>query len=299
MQTEVNFDLYKGKVIGRFVENKETGYHAYFLTDKEKGYENKRVKGCTTIIGIKDKSAALVSWATELAREFLVNKLADGENISIEDIMVACELHKQKKKEAADIGSEIHDWCEHYIKHQLGIDGYDKLPLIPGKKEVKRGINAFLQWEDEHNVKFVSSERVVYSREHEFIGKMDVEGIVDKKLGLIDLKSSSGLYNSVKLQTAGYAKADMEEDKKKKYKTRWAIRLTKESEEEYYARMKKKKYLKEIPDYQIFEAMEFPEKPDDNMDLDYQAFLAAKTLYEWDDRTDFYKVNQRQAKNGL
>ncbi|MFA5080279.1 MAG: hypothetical protein WC472_01500 [Candidatus Paceibacterota bacterium] len=292
---ELPFTLYDGKVVGVFKENKETGYHAYFLTDQERGIINKRAKGTTTIIGIKDKSPQLVSWATGLAEDYLMDILLKGEQIAADDILTACNLHSVKKQEAADIGTEIHEWAEQYIKWSLGIKGFNK-PSIPKKKEVKLGVRSFLKWVNDHNVKFISSERVVYSRKYGFIGTMDIEAIIDGKLALTDLKSSSGLYNTVRMQTSAYAKADMENDPSKKYETRWAIRLTKETESEYYERMNKKKMKSkdpetyEIPEYVIFEAKEFPDK----MEEDYQAFLNAKGLYDWDDETDFYKIAQKE-----
>ena len=86
MQTIIPFTLYGGAVVGQFKENKETGYHAYFVTDKEKGLVNIRPTGVTTILGIKDKSRPLLSWAAGLARNYLEERLSRGEAISMEDV---------------------------------------------------------------------------------------------------------------------------------------------------------------------------------------------------------------------
>lgn len=240
-------------------------------------------KGVTTILGIKDKSAALVSWATELGRDYLLEKFEAGEPITALEIFEASKLHTVRKEEAADIGTKIHDWCEGYIKSKLGLPGYEILPALPEEKAVQLGVSAFLDWEHEHKVKFVSSERMIYSRMHKYVGTMDIEAIIDGKLALVDLKSSNGLYNSVRMQTAAYAMADMEEFPEKKYQTRWAIRLAKETEGDYHARMLRKGKTG-YPDYQVFEAKEFPV----DLDRDCAAFLAAKALFDWDKETDFY-----------
>lgn len=282
--TEEQFVLYGGKVSGVFKENKETGYHAYFITDEEKGLINKRPAGTTTIIGIKDKSVPLVIWATELARDYLLEMFQKGE-MSEEFIKYSATIHREKLKTAGDIGSEIHDWCEKYIRHNLG--QIEEEPKIPAKREIKLGAISFLNWVKEHNVKFISTEKIVYSRKYNFIGKMDIEAIVDGEYSLVDLKSSNGLYNSVKMQTSAYAKADEEEDKPK-YQRRWAIRLSKETEKEYLARMEKKGKT-DFPAYQVFEAMRFEENEEDNIEKDFEAFLSCKTLYDWDNKTDFYK----------
>jgi hypothetical protein len=112
---------------------------------------------------------------------------------------------------------------------------------------------------------------------------MDIEAIIDGKRSLTDLKTGNGLYNSVMAQTAAYLKGD-EEESDKPYNTRWAIRLSKETKEEYDARMHKKG-LKDWPDYQVFEAMEFA----DDVDADFQWFLDHKGVYDRDKKTDFYQ----------
>jgi hypothetical protein len=254
-----------------------------------------RKTGVTTYLGIKDKSIGLVSWATETAADYLVDKLEKGEKITVADIYTAQDLHAQKKQEAADIGTVIHDWCEKYIKHKLKIKGFES-PEIPEDESAIIGVNAFLDWEKEHKVKFVSSERVIYSRKYDYIGKMDIEAYVDGDLCLVDLKSSNGLYNTVRAQTAAYLKAD-EEESDREYVGRWAIRLSKETEKEYIAKCNKKnkkriimgKGPQEIKPYQIFEAKYF-DADKGEIESDFEAFLHMMKLHRWDAKTDFWKV---------
>jgi len=287
-QITIPFTLYGGKVFGEFKENKETGYHAYFVNDKERGIKNARPAGVTIIEGIKDKSRPLQAWATGLARDFLEDKLLRGEYLSVADIYEACNLYNIRKKEAANIGDLIHNWCEQYINYRLGLPDCAK-PEIPKDKAIQLGVIAFLDWEEQRKVKFLSSEKIVYSREHGYIGKMDIEAVIDGKHALTDLKTGNGLYNGVRLQTSAYWWADVEESGKP-YDTRWAIRLSKETKEDYDARMHKKG-LKDWPDYQVFEAMEFA----DGVEEDFAAFLAAKKLYEWDKKTDFYQFKKTKS----
>ena len=294
MMIEQKANLYNGEVEVLFKENKDTGYHAYFITDTSLGIKAKRGKGVTTIIGIKDKSIPLTSWATETMRDYLIdNFLKEEKPITYDDLILATTEYKKVKDRAADIGSEIHDWIEKYIRYILKEDGYDE-PKIPNKKEIKIGISAFLDWVNENHVEFISTERVIYSREHQFMGKMDIEAKVNGLYALVDIKTGNGIYNSVKMQTAAYVKADLEEcqysKKKKKYETRWALRLAKETESEYIERMKRKG--KDVyPEYKVFEAREFPETEGDNIETDFKAFLACKDLLEWDQKTDFYKID--------
>lgn len=260
----IEFQLYKGKVNVRFFPDS----HIYMVNGKRK-------TGVTTFLGIKDKSRPLVIWATELYRDFLFEKLEEGE-ITAKHIEEGCTLHAVRKQEAATIGDIAHQWIEDYIK---GVN-----PGMPDEQKVLIAVNAFLDWEKEHDVKFISSERVVYSKKHDYIGKMDIEAIVDGKRCLVDIKTSNGLYNPVRMQTAAYQKAD-EENGTKPYKGRWAIRIAKETEDEYNAKMEKKGKT-DFPPYVAFEAKFFDQE---SLNDDFSAFLSCKNLFDWDNRTDFYK----------
>lgn len=247
----------------------------------------KRKSGVTTFIGVKDKSAGLVSWATDLCRDYLCEILDAGKKITEEDIAVAYCLHAQRKTEAANIGTEVHNWVEAHIKGEN--------PEMPKSKEAQIGVNAFLDWESENKVKYISTERVVYSKKHDFIGKMDIEAMVNGKRCLIDIKTSNDLRNDYLMQTAAYVRAD-EEESGKSYHGRWLLRVSKEDEKTYYKRLELKNKNKErfgktaypIPEYQVFEPL-FLDKEPDAMDHDFRAFIAAKDLYQWDQKTDFFK----------
>ena len=268
------FDLYKGKCKVRFYPNS----HRYTVNGKPTG------GSVTSIISVFDKSGALVNWATELYREFLLG-IGVG-NITEEHIYEGCELHAVKKKEAADFGSKIHEFIEKYLKNEN--------PEMPEDKEVQIGVNAFLDWIKDNKVVFKSSERAVYSRKYDFIGKMDAEAKVNGKLCLLDFKSSNGLYNTMNMQTAAYVMADQEESDRK-YHGRWLIRLAKETEKEYNARMEKKNLIRQrkgkepidFPPYQVFET-KFLDDTAGNLERDYEAFLACKKLKDFDNATGFY-----------
>lgn len=278
--------LYKGKVEVKFLgpTPEKPSRHVYMV-------DGERKTGVTTFLGIVDKSRALVGWAVDLFRDFLLD--APGE-ITENMIFTGSMLHEVRKQEAADIGTVIHGWCEQYIKHKLGKKGIE-MPEMPEDKAVQVGVMSFLDWEKQHKVKFISSERTVYSRKHDFIGTMDIEAKIDGRLCLVDLKSSNGLYNTVRLQTAAYVMADQEESGRK-YDGRWAIRLAKETEKEYDARMEKKNSNRvragkkpiDYPAYQVFEAKDLDEGYK-FMKRDKEAFIACQALFKWNEETDFYK----------
>ena len=267
MAETIELKLYKGKVAIKFYP--ET--HAYYV-------DGKRKTGGTTYLGILDKSRPLIYWAVGLFKDFLLENLPNG--ITEEHIEEGSKLHAQFKEQAATIGDKAHGWIEQYIAHKL--KQTKEKPEIPDDPKVLNAINGFLSWEKEHKVKFVSSERVVYSKKYDYIGKMDIEAEIDGQLCLVDIKTSNGLYNSVALQTAAYLKAD-EEETGKSYTGRWAIRLAKETEEEYQEKMEKKG--KDTEGYVAFEA-KYLDSQMMNVERDFKAFLSAKSLFEWNKETE-------------
>ena len=278
-------ELYGGKVLVKYFPVS----HIYKVSeDGGKTWESK--PGVTTIGGIKDKSMALVSWATELARFHLLDLLAAGKKISDEDVYEACSLHTVKKEEAADLGTRIHAMVEEYVLWKMG---KGPAPLMSDDPNVQIGFDAWIDFvESRHKVKFVDSEKLVYSRNHGFVGRTDILAEIDGSFDLLDLKSSNGLYNGVRMQTAAYMEAYMEEtlslpkSKGRAIERRWAIRVAKESEADYKVRMEKKGKSVFEP-YQVFEAMNLDEDRD-HFEDDFGAFLNAKGLYQWDKATDFY-----------
>lgn len=285
--------LYKDKVIVRFYPKS----HQYWVSIN--GSPFKRKTGSTTAISIKDKSTALMNWQQTMTLDFLLGlidkKIPINEDLAIEAVI----QNDIKKEEAVDIGIAMHDWLDLYAQYKM--KKLKEFPPMPEIKEAITGINAFLEWEGEHKVKYISSERMVYSLKHDYMGTLDLEASVDGLHCLVDYKSSNGLYNSVRMQTASYIEADEEERKVKVYKGRWALRFSKYTEAEYIKREQRKKVLKAhiarikgkeykdtpIAPYQSFEA-KFLDKNKGMMADDMDAFLHAKELYQWDRRTDWY-----------
>ena len=262
MSDQIIQKLYGGKVEVKFYSDG----HAYWVNGK-------RTTGVTTYLGIIDKSRALIPWAVGLYKDYLTAALANG-GVTIENIEEGARQHTIRKEEAASIGSDVHDWIEKYIKGEK--------PEMPERKEAQIGVNAFLDWVKANKVKFISSERVIYSRKHDFVGRMDIEAKVNGELCLIDIKTSNGLYNTYNIQTAAYVKAD-EEESKRKYEGRWLLRLAKETEAEFIKRMSDKG-KSDVP-YQVFEA-KFLDNEKGNMKRDFDAFLACIELYRWNAATD-------------
>ena len=192
--------LYGGKVEIAFYEKS----HMYKL-------DGERLISVTACTGIIDKSGPLMYWAVNLARDYLLENLENG--ITEDHIIEASKQHRIKKEKAATIGSIVHQFAEDYINK--------KNPEIPEKikgmkkddmEKVRNGIIAFLKWVTDHKIKFVASEKLVYSKKHNFVGLMDVVYKEKGKLVAGDFKTSkSGHYHEYKFQLSAYRGADEEE----------------------------------------------------------------------------------------
>ena len=274
----VESELYSGKVGVKFFPDS----HIYYVTV---GEEKWRPKSVTGITGVKDKSQALIPWALEEAAKHLIGCLEDKKKIDEEQIIKAVFASQEYVEKAADLGTEIHDWIEKYILSK--ISKKNPAPNMPEDENILVGVNSFLAWEESHKVKFLWAEKLVYSKKHDYIGKADFGAIVDGKRCLCDNKTGNGLYDGVLTQTAAYLKAD-EEETGEKYDGRWAIRISKETEKEYHARLAVKNKIKtilgkkekEVYPYQIFQAVYLDEEKE-NLKEDFETFLAEKVVSDW------------------
>lgn len=194
--------LYNGDVV---IDFEETA-HRYKLHG-ERSY----LISATAVTGMLDKSQALIPWAVNLARDYLLDKVRDGVRIDVGDIDEACKQHTIRKEKAADTGSMVHGWIEDFIRSKLE---NTPTPGVPTDPQVQNGVNAFLDWYIAHDVQFHASERLVYSREHGYVGLTDFVATVNGVYTVGDWKTSKRVYPEHKLQLSGYWSAIEEEDGK-------------------------------------------------------------------------------------
>jgi len=223
--------------------------HGAELTFDEKKHAylwgGKPVPGVTTILQVVDKPA-LVPWAAGCASDHWLKQIKAG----VTDLALihkdAKGAHRVKSEAASDIGTNVHSYVEAFFKGQA-------LPELL-TDEAKRGAEAFHKWLDAHTIRVVSSERRVFSREYYYAGTCDFVAEIDGELGVGDIKTSSGIFPTMRFQTAAYQHAIEEEDGSK-FGVRWIIRFDKKTGE--------------------FEAKSFR-----NLGLDFQGFNAALVLHK-------------------
>lgn len=214
------------------------------------------LSGVTGTCHIIDRSSALMPWAVKMAlrRVFALmqdHKRADGFYelyfTELEKILDASKKADREELEAAgDIGHVAHDWIESYIKSVLADNTNRTLELLAKLPEDERAANccvAAIGWMDAHNVRWVATERRVFSRTFLYAGTLDGLAKVDScsdplccphefkdRLSIVDWKTSNYLYVEYLLQTAAYWQAHVEETGDQVV-DRWINRLGKDDAE--------------------------------------------------------------------
>ena len=196
------YKLYHGKILIKFEGDEEGEKHAFY---DEQG---NRLLSVTAITGLIDKSPALMGWAIKLMGQYLLDQKAKGnDKITKELVDTAKRKYREAQKEARDIGKDIHKWISRWIKGEK--------PEMPEDEKVINGITAFLKFQKENKLKWLESERVIYSKKWNYAGFLDALGQKGKETILVDFKSSNDIYPEMILQVAGYKIAWEEEMKKK------------------------------------------------------------------------------------
>jgi len=152
-------------------------------------------------------------------------------------------------------------------------------------------INAFERWLSRHKINALNFEETVLSKNFLYAGTFDVLAEIDGKLGILDLKTSTGIWDEYSLQTAAYVQA-YNEKTCGKAKTRWILRVDQYQECEICgAKKRDKESVQRIrggktncQHYWGFlkGTYEFKELKDQKKDL--KIFLHAKKLWEWSNR---------------
>lgn len=257
------------------------------------------IPGVTSAVHIIDKSGPLTQWAANKATEYIGDKVEEeralfvaatgsdeGFSIPAETVLGWLDAARfnfnEYKKAAADTGHVAHDYVERWIKALIR-ECHDTLAELeknpPEDERARNGATAALAWMKAHNVRWVFTERKIYSRKHDYAGTADGLAWVDScgnaeccgrlnvatgqkealhfvnVLVLIDWKTSNRLYEEYEYQTAAYVVA-IEEETGRKIEFRFIIRLGKE-DAEFESRL-------------LF---------NDDMERDFRIFLKCLALY--------------------
>jgi hypothetical protein len=191
---------------------------------------------------------------------------------------------RQRLKTSANWGTLTHQIIEEILK--------GKEPEIHPK--IKPSIQAFYQWQDKNRVRILDPkediEKTIFDLDHFYAGRMDVLIEVNGKLGILDIKTGTGIWEEYSLQTAAYLNAYNKMTKgPKTAQTRWILRVDQYQECLFcQAKLREKSGHPQISGgnpychHQFSEVrgiFEFKELPE--LSKDFKAFLSAKELWEW------------------
>lgn len=252
-----SYKLFGGEVVLTYDSQK----HSYFINGEH-------ADGVTSALKVIDKSGPLLWWAVnKMCIPYIKDQIKPG--VTYDEVQLmnmfseASQQHTKKRDEAAGIGSLVHAHIEAHIKHKLGLPGYEDEPLVPVSPTMQNAVAAFMEWENDHKVVYIHSEKKVCHPKYVYAGTLDFEAVVDGELCIGDLKTSNGIYDEFRFQTAAYLEARKTETKQN-YKARWCVRVGKET--------KRDKDGNEVVE---FEAKRYGKE---DQKADFQAFLAALTL---------------------
>jgi hypothetical protein len=191
-------------------------------------------------------------------------------------------------KKSAEEGSKIHESAEKILIGQKpAID-----PLIAP------AIQAFAEFLDQKNIQVDPAhvEKRLVNYEHRYAGTIDALALIDGKFGVLDIKTSQAIYRDYNLQTAAYMDALIRDPLLRGLQTRWILRIDQikncvhcgaalrlKGGREKVRPPKQNSCSEgqhEWSDFQgVIELKEFPYWRED-----FEAFLGAKKLWEWENQ---------------
>ena len=171
--------------------------HSYFM-------DGKPMTGCTTILGVIAKPA-LVGWAARTAVEVIGSVWRGG--VLYTKIEVAQKLDEAKKAyakkrdDAAEKGTDLHSVVEDYVHHCISV--YDGQPV---EVEGTEPIAQFIKWAQDNKVRFIESEKQLYSKDLWVAGTCDLVFEKEGKTYVGDVKTYAKIWDRTPFfQCAGYA----------------------------------------------------------------------------------------------
>jgi hypothetical protein len=168
--------------------------------------DGKPLTGVTTILGVIAKPM-LIQWSANMAVDFIQSNYTEivegGDEVFEQVCKEARVAHRKKKESAGEFGTNVHNAIEKWVNMKiLGVD--IELDLKFSELEQK-AFNHFVNWALTNNVKFLESEKHVYSRSLWVGGICDIVCEIDGKRYVADIKTSSGIYPEAFIQCSAYA----------------------------------------------------------------------------------------------
>jgi len=174
--------------------------------------EWKSLTGCTTILGILAKPA-LIQWSANMAVDYVeeeVRKIAKVDEATWMQefseewgriLKEAKTAHRRKKEEAGVKGTDVHSDIEKLV---AGLITANKGIFKGDEKHENPQIQHFIDWAIKNKVKFLETEKGLYSKSLFLGGIVDLLLEIDGEVWIADIKTGSGIYPEHFAQMAGY-----------------------------------------------------------------------------------------------
>lgn len=173
--------------------------HIYYVEDQP-------VNGITDALKVINKPF-LIPWALKMGGEYIEENLVAGQKLDELEVKRLIEgmkkAYRQKSADAADIGTLGHDWIEKYYRGEN--------PKEPVNEQLRNITQAFLRFAEGHKIVPIHSEKLLYSVQNRFAGRVDMICLFDGRLAILDWKTSNAIYPEYFLQMGGYDIAYSEE----------------------------------------------------------------------------------------
>ena len=163
-------------------------------------FDGKSLIGCTTILGVIAKPK-LIQWAANMAVEYIETNITLQSENWANLFKEAKTAHRRKKEEAGQKGTDIHFEVEKLVKGSIGAWGGI---LDPNTKSEFPQVQHFINWAVENNVKFLESEKHIYSKSLWLGGIVDIVCEINGEVWITDIKTGSRIYPEAFAQMAGY-----------------------------------------------------------------------------------------------
>lgn len=164
----------------------------------------KALTGCTTILSVIAKPA-LIPWAAKITVEYIrenIRRLNIMNPKQFKQLLLeAKSAHSKRKEKAGNFGTKTHDEISLFISRAISENtGY----MIDGATD-NEAVKNFIDWAIKGKVKFLDTERNIYSKKLWLGGIVDFVYMIDGKVWIGDIKTSnSGIYAENFWQCAGY-----------------------------------------------------------------------------------------------
>lgn len=135
----------------------------------------------------------------------------------------------EKARGALVVGRAAHEWIQSYVRIRPVV-GHYQMSLEEMDPETRSAVEAFLAWEEQHRVRWLTSEQILGSLRYQYAGTADFLAYVDDLLTLGDFKTSGRFSIEYALQLSGYQIALEECDPGRAYpiQQRVVVRLPKD-----------------------------------------------------------------------